>query len=223
MINKKKILIIGANSDLAKETIKILKNNFEIIKLGSKDLDLNKTFETNVIQFDFDHLIFFSAINQKKKFIEYSNEEIESHYRINFINLSLFIKKVIPIFIKKKIVNKIILISSLYSLYGRSERLPYSTSKFALNGLGKNLAVEYGKYGIMTNLVIPGFIDTKLTRKNISPSILKKIILKTPTNILVTKKQVAEVINFLISPKSNGINGQEIIIDGGLSSNGDFS
>ena len=223
MINKKKILIIGADSDLAKETIKILKNNFEIIKLGSKDLDLNKTFETNVIQFDFDHLIFFSAINQKKKFIEYSNEEIESHYRINFINLSLFIKKVIPIFIKKKIVNKIILISSLYSLYGRSERLPYSTSKFALNGLGKNLAVEYGKYGIMTNLVIPGFIDTKLTRKNISPSILKKIILKTPTNILVTKKQVAEVINFLISPKSNGINGQEIIIDGGLSSNGDFS
>ena len=223
MINKKKILIIGANSDLAKAAIKILKNNFEIIKLGSKELDLSKTFEANKLKLNFEHLIFFSAINQKKKFIKYSNEEIENHYKINFLNLSLLIKNIIPVFMKKKSVNKIILISSLYSLFGRSERLPYSISKFALNGLGKNLAVEYGKYGILTNLVIPGFVDTKLTKKNIHPTDLKKIKSKTPTNSLVTKKQIAEVINFLISDKSNGINGQTIVVDGGLSSNGDFS
>lgn len=223
MINRKKILIIGANSDLAKAAIKILNNNFEVIKLGSKELDLSKTFEANKLKLNFEHLIFFSAINQKKKFIKYSNEEIEKHYKINFLNLSLLIKNIIPVFMKKKSVNKIILISSLYSLFGRSERLPYSISKFALNGLGKNLAVEYGKYGILTNLVIPGFVDTKLTKKNINPTDLKKIKSKTPTNSLVTKKQIAEVINFLISDKSNGINGQTIVVDGGLSSNGDFS
>ncbi len=222
-MKSKTVLIIGSNSDIARETDKIIKRNFNVINLNSKNFDLSKRSSSENIDLDFDHLIFFSAINQKKHFIKYSDQEIIDHYNINFLNLSLFIKKNIPNFISKKYVNKIILVSSLYSKFGRSDRIPYSISKFALNGLGKNLAVEYGKYGIITNLVIPGFVDTKLTRKNLSEKDLKNIKTKTPTGCLVTKKQIAEVIEFLLSNKSNGINGQEIIIDGGLSSNGNFS
>ena len=222
-MKKKKVIVVGSGSDMAKTTINIIKNNFDVIKLNSKNFDLSKKYNKKFINFDFDHLIFFSAINNKKEFTKFSDEEIIEHYNINFLNLSLFLKEIIPIFKRKKIINKIILTSSLYSNYGRSQRLPYSTSKFALNGLGKNLAVEYGKYGIITNIVIPGFVDTKLTSKNVNYTNLKKIILKTPTKKLITKKQVAEVIKFLLSDKSNGINGQEIVIDGGLSSNGDFS
>lgn len=222
-MKSKTVLIIGSNSDIAKETFKIIKRNFNVINLNSKNFDLSKRSSSENIDLDFDHLIFFSAINQKKKFIKYSDQEIIDHYNINFLNLSLFIKTIIPNFISKKDINKIILVSSLYSKFGRSDRIPYSISKFALNGLGKNLAVEYGKYGIITNLVIPGFVDTKLTRKNLSEKDLKNIKTKTPTGCLVTKKQIAEVIEFLLSNKSNGINGQEIIVDGGLSSNGNFS
>lgn len=222
-MKSKTVLIIGSNSDIAKETNKIIKKNFNIIKLNSKNFDLSKDSSIENIDMNFDHIIFFSAINQKKQFIKYYDQEIIDHYNINFLNLSLFIKKIIPNFISKKQINKIILVSSLYSKFGRSDRMPYSISKFALNGLGRNLAVEYGKYGIITNLVIPGFVDTKLTRKNLSEKDLKNIKTKTPTSCLVTKKQIAEVIEFLLSNKSNGINGQEIIVDGGLSSNGNFS
>lgn len=222
-MKNKTVLIIGSNSDIAKETFKIIKRNFNVINLNSKNFDLSKRSSSENIDLDFDHLIFFSAINQKKKFIKYSDQEIIDHYNINFLNLSLFIKTIIPNFISKKDINKIILVSSLYSKFGRSDRIPYSISKFALNGLGKNLAVEYGKYGIITNLVIPGFVDTKLTRKNLSEKDLKNIKTKTPIRCLVKKKQIAEVIEFLLSNKSNGINGQEIIVDGGLSSNGNFS
>ena len=99
---------------------------------------------------------------------------------------------------------------------------PYSVSKFALNGISKNIAVEYGNKKIISNCVIPGFVDTKLTRKNLNEKYIKKIISKTPTKKLITKSQIAYVVDFLLSDFSNGINGQEIIVDGGISSSGKF-
>ena len=53
--------------------------------------------------------------------------EIIDHYNKIF-QFSLFIKKIIPNFISKKQINKIILVSSLYSKFGRSDRMPYSIS-----------------------------------------------------------------------------------------------
>ncbi len=102
-MNKKTVLIIGSNSDIAKQTIKLIKPKYNLIKLNSKNFDLS---EKNSIDFkvkDFDHLIFFSAINKIADFHKYTNQDILNHYNINFINISLFLKKIIPNLLKKKI------------------------------------------------------------------------------------------------------------------------
>ena len=221
-MNKKTVLIIGSNSDIAKQTIKLIKPKYNLIKLNSKNFDLSKKNSIDLKIKDFDHLIFFSAINKISDFHKYTNQDILKHYNINFINISLFLKKIIPKLSKKNYINKIIFISSLYSFYGQTGRFPYSVSKFALNGISKNIAVEYGNKKIISNCVIPGFVDTKLTRKNLNEKFIKNIISKTPTKSLITKDQIAYVIDFLLSDFSNGINGQEIIVDGGISSSGKF-
>ena len=65
-MKSKTVLIIGSNSDIARETDKIIKRNFNVINLNSKNFDLSKRSSSENIDLDFDHLIFFSAINQKK-------------------------------------------------------------------------------------------------------------------------------------------------------------
>ena len=58
--------------------------------------------------------------------------------------------------------------------------------------------------------------------KNLSSNKLKKIISFTPSQSLILKHEISSTINFLLSKDSHGINGQEIIVDGGISSNGGF-
>lgn len=221
---KKNVLIIGSGSDIAKTTINLLKENYNIIKIPSKKYDFRNLENIKKINFNFkiDHLIFFLGLNNPKKFTEYSNKEIIDHLNVNLNSVIILIKKILPKFLKNKKINKIILISSLYANFGRSTRLPYSTSKFALKGLCKNLAVECEGKNVIVNCIAPGFVDTKLTRKNLSENSLRKIIKKTPTKKLVEKKDISFLVEFLLSNKSNSINGEHIIVDGGISCNGNF-
>lgn len=218
---REKVLIIGSRSDLAKAFMASTKK-FIFIKINSDSLDLKNPNLDILSKLRFEHLVFFSGINKPKNFHHYSDQEIIDHFNINFISITLLIKRLMPNFIKKKQKNRLIFVTSLYSKLGRSGRLPYSLSKFALNGLSKNIAVEYGKYNITSNCVSPGFVNTKLTRKNLSKNKLKKIKLFTPSRSLVKKNEIASVINFLLSKDSEGINGQELVVDGGISSNGGF-
>ena len=57
-MKSKTVLIIGSNSDIAKETNKIIKKNFNIIKLNSKNFDLSKDSSIENIDMNFDHIIF---------------------------------------------------------------------------------------------------------------------------------------------------------------------
>ena len=219
---KEKVLIIGSRSELAKNFISST-NKYEFIEVNSDFLNLKNPELDKLNKLYFNHLIFFSGINKPKIFHNYSDEEILDHFKINFISITLIIKRLLPNLIKrKKQKNSLVLVTSLYSRLGRSCRLPYSLSKFALNGLTKNIAVEYGKYNIRCNSLSPGFVDTKLTRKNLSRNKLKKIISFTPSQSLILKHEISSTINFLLSKDSHGINGQEIIVDGGISSNGGF-
>jgi 3-oxoacyl-[acyl-carrier protein] reductase len=223
-MKKKIILIVGSGSDIAKNVIKYLKKNYIIKKIPSskcdfKNLDNLKYIDLN---FKFDHVIFFSAINNPKFFCNYKNSEILDHLNVNLNSIILIIKKILPIFFKTKQTNKIILISSLYANFARYTRLPYSVSKFALKGLCKNLAVETAGKNIIINCIAPGFVDTKLTRRNLNKKTLKNIIKKTPIKKLVNKRDISYLIEFLLSENSNSINGQHLVIDGGISCNGNF-
>jgi len=219
----KKTILIGGSSDIGQSLKKILINH-EILEINSKDLDLNnlKKVKNYKINFIPENIIFLSAYNKPKKFIKYLDSEIHSALNINFFSLVFLLK----LFIKKIIKNKkncnIVLITSLYSQKGREGRFLYSVCKHALLGIVRNLAVEYGSIGIRVNAVSPGFVYTKMTKKNLSKKQISNIIKMSPNKCLVEKKEIAEVIKFLIDGKIKNINGQEIIVDAGISINGSF-
>ena len=106
-------------------------------------------------------------------------------------------------------------ISSMWGVVGASMESLYSASKAAINNLTLSLAKELGPSHINVNAICPGLIDTKMN-KNLTKEAIQTIVDNTPLSRIGTPKDVANLVEFLISEKANFITGQIITIDGGF-------
>ena len=85
----------------------------------------------------------------------------------------------------------------------------YATSKAALSALTREMAADFGPYGIRVNAISPGEIDTSI----LSPG-TEKLIEQIPLGRLGKPEEVAEVILFLCSEQSRYVSGAEIHVNG---------
>ncbi len=122
--------------------------------------------------------------------------------------------------LKKQIFNKyqtkIIIISTHYCFGTPPKQISdYITSKYALVGLMKAVAVELARYGSTINAVAPGMTKTELL--DFLPEKLLEITAdNNPLKRLGEPQDIANTVSFLASDKSSYINGQNIIVDGGV-------
>jgi NAD(P)-dependent dehydrogenase (short-subunit alcohol dehydrogenase family) len=101
----------------------------------------------------------------------------------------------------------------------------YATSKHALLGLTRALAVETARSGVTVNAVCPGYVDTELTRENAQrlatkrgesvEETLARMAASCPQRRLIEPEEVAYVTLVLASERARGITGQAIHVDGG--------
>jgi len=124
-----------------------------------------------------------------------------------------FIKKILPGMIANK-YGKIITIGTIYSDKPNLNLTHYITAKAALEGFTKSLALELAPKGIYVNMVSPSVINTELT-SDISEKVKLMTIAQTPLRRLATPEDVANVISFLASYKSNFLSGENIRLNGG--------
>ena len=111
---------------------------------------------------------------------------------------------------------RIVNISSVFSLVSRSGRAAYTTTKAALNGLGRTAAIEFGPAGILVNAVCPGYIETDLTYTNNSPAEIAAIQQAIPLHRLAKPEEIARLVAFLVSETNTYLTGQTIVADGGF-------
>jgi len=111
---------------------------------------------------------------------------------------------------------KIVNISSIWGKVGSSMESLYSASKGAINALTLSLAKELGPSNICVNAICPGLIDTKMN-DNINADSISDFVENTPLRRIGKPKDVANLVEFLISDKANFITGQLINVDGGFS------
>ena len=86
----------------------------------------------------------------------------------------------------------------------------YATSKAALAGLTREMANDFGPYGVRVNAIAPGEINTAI----LSPG-TEKIVEQIPLRRLGTPEEVAKIIYVLCSDWGSYVNGAEISINGG--------
>jgi NAD(P)-dependent dehydrogenase (short-subunit alcohol dehydrogenase family) len=91
----------------------------------------------------------------------------------------------------------------------------YVASKYAVGGLTRNTAVEYGESGIRINAICPGFIETPLLRESIPEEQRAHLASQHPMNRLGTPEDVAKAAMWLASDASSFVTGMLFSVDGG--------
>ncbi|MDD5088514.1 MAG: 3-oxoacyl-[acyl-carrier-protein] reductase [bacterium] len=110
---------------------------------------------------------------------------------------------------------KIVSIASVVGLMGNAGQANYSASKAGIIGLTKSVAKELGPRGVRANAVAPGFIETEMT-ETLSAEVRQAYLKSIPLNLAGTPQDVARVCAFLVSPDSDYITGQVLVVDGGM-------
>lgn len=113
----------------------------------------------------------------------------------------------------------IVNVASLAGLKASGNNLSYSASKFAVVGMTKSAALEYGGKNIRINAVCPGYTHSALLDKLLSArpdmdELLKRMI---PMKRFGEAEEIAEAIAWLASENSKFVTGQTITLDGGTS------
>ena len=106
------------------------------------------------------------------------------------------------------------------SIFGAGFAAPYSASKGAIVQLSKALASAWAKDNIQVNAILPGWIDTDLTRqaRKDLPGLHERVLARTPAARWGNPDDFAGIAIFLASRASDFVTGAAIPVDGGYSS-----
>ena len=117
---------------------------------------------------------------------------------------------------------KIINIGSMMSIFGGTAHAAYGASKGGMVQLTKSLAVSWARQNIQVNAVLPGWIDTDLTRRarREIEGLHERVLERTPAGRWGVPDEFAGIAVFLASAASDFLTGAAIPVDGGYSSLG---
>ena len=115
----------------------------------------------------------------------------------------------------KKRFGRIVFISSVVAYTGNPGQVNYTSSKAAISGMVKSLALELSSWTITVNAVAPGFVSSKMTDK-LNENQKNTILDRIPMKRLGVPEDIAKAVGFLCSDSASYITGQTLHVNGGL-------
>lgn len=167
-----------------------------------------------------DVLVNNAGIAKTFPFVEFPLESWQAHLDINVTGVLLCAQHGARQMLRKG-WGRIINIASVAGMRAvGTGRTGYGTSKAAVIGLTRQMAVELAEHGITANAVAPGPVDTPMTRVLHSPEFRRDYTDAIPANRYGTQEEVAAAVSYLASDGAAYVNGIVIPVDGGFLASG---
>ena len=214
----------GANviaTDINEEKLNEIKanhSNIETYKLDSTNkLDV-ENFCSSINNIN----ILFHAVGfvHHGAILDCDPEEFQRSINVNIYSAYLMSHSLLPKMIKQKKGNIIIVSSAASSVKGVPNRFIYTTTKAALNGFVKAIAVDYIKDGIRCNAILPGTVETpswegRVQMADDPEQARKDFISRQAMGRLAQPNEIASMAVYLASDESDFVTGTLNLIDGG--------
>ena len=203
-----------------KKLSEVNKENNEI-----KTYKLDATNKTEVEKFcsNINHIdVLFHAVGfvHHGTLMDCDDDEFHRSVNVNIYSAYLMSYNLLPKMLKKEKGNIIIVSSGASSIKGAPNRFIYGTTKAALNGFVKAMAVDYVKKGIRCNAILPGTVETPSWqgRVNMADDPIKAredFIARQAMGRLAQPEEIASLAIYLASDESDFVTGTLNLIDGG--------
>ena len=218
-----RIVVVGRNEAKNAAAVETLGGDSIAIALDVTDPDAQRDMiaEAEERCGGVDILIANAGINIRKPAIDYAGEEWRRIVDTNLDSVFHGCQAAYPALCRRG-GGKIITIGSMLSIFGLPLAVAYGASKGGVVQLTRGLAAAWAKDNIQVNCVLPGWIDTDLTRQGRidMPELDQKVRTRTPAGRWGVPEDLAGIAVFLGSGASDFVTGTAIPVDGGYSVQG---
>ena len=212
------VVLFGRREDKLKETAQELGSRAMTVSGDmTRSEDLDRLVQETLSKFHrIDILVNNAGLFKGAPLHEISDEQYDEMMNINMRAVFQLTRRVLPVMMEQKNGN-IIHISSILGIIAVPQVAVYNISKGALNQFSRSIAVEYGSYGIRSNSICPGLIETDMTADLMKDEALMQEWSKGyPIGRFGKPEDVANTCLFLASDESSFITGTVLPVDGGF-------
>jgi 3-oxoacyl-[acyl-carrier protein] reductase len=226
----KSIIIFGATGALGSDiALKFKSKGWNVVSVGRSEVhsesyvswdpcqkNQQDVLERLSAKSPFNAVCWAQGMNLNDSIDSYERESHEQMYKANVI----YILESLNFLLKNNLVGKpakFCVISSIWQNLSKKNKLSYTITKSALQGLVLSLSNDMAKNGHLFNAVLPGAIESPMTRKNLTQEQIISIERATQFGILPSAKDTANTVYFLCSEDNTGITGNFIKTDLGFS------
>jgi 2-deoxy-D-gluconate 3-dehydrogenase len=220
------VVVAARNAEKSDAAVRDLKSRGASALAVSVDVtqaaDVARMIEETVARFGrLDVLVNNAGINIRHPLHDLDEADWHTVIDTNLSSAFLCCKAVYPV-MKRQGAGKIINIGSMMSIFGASFAPAYAASKGGIVQLTKSIASSWARDNIQANAVLPGWIDTDLTRgaRQEVPGLNDNVLRRTPAGRWGTIDDMSGIAVFLASPASDFVTGAAIPVDGGFAIQG---
>jgi 2-keto-3-deoxy-L-fuconate dehydrogenase len=208
------VVAVDLNSDLL--------SSLAGAKVMKVDVTDRKALSEAVQSEGFDVLVNCAGVVHSGTILEATEEELDFAYNLNVKSMFYGIQAALPTMVKSGQGSIINIASVCSSILAAPNRFVYGTTKAAIIGLTKSVAIEYITNGIRCNCICPGTVDSpslhqRLRNTGDYEKAMKEFVARQRMGRIGTPDEIAAMALYLASDDSKFTTGQSQIVDGGWS------
>jgi len=172
-----------------------------------------------------DILVNNAGVYKPARFVDYAPEDFDRIMQVNVYGPFHVTQFVLKHMLERK-AGKVINIASTAGKWASIHQSAYNTSKHALVGMTRCVALEMAPHGINVNAICPGVVETDMVSQfagehakimGVDEEVVKSFMLqRIPMGRMLQPEEIADLAAYLASSESAGMTGQSILLDGGM-------